>query len=140
MQDGRALTKFPDADEEKKHYGSEEIITDHAACDLQLCDFQEIENPIQGGTVKSQCVSVWTAWTKWGKCNKDCGDEGNRKRTRWIIVIIPPVAQTQIIFSFRKCVGACDETKEGKDCRPARRSFTNESVTNEVLDKVLTKR
>ena len=33
---------------------------------------------------------------------------------------------------FRKCVGACDETKEKENCRPAHKSFTNETIANEV--------
>ena len=62
---------------------------------------------------------MWTAWGKWGKCDKDCGDEGSRKRTRWIILEILPVAQIQMSSdnksfpTFRKCVGACDETANG---------------------------
>jgi len=108
-EDGRATTKYLDADEEKKYYGTEEYTTEHGACDLQLCMVND--DPMQP-VVEKNCVSMWTAWTKWGKCNKDCGDDGNRKRTR-------------------KCVCACDETKEETDCRPAYRSFTNETITNE---------
>ena len=97
-EDGRATTKYLEADEEKKYYGTEEYTTEHGACDLQLCMVND--DPMQP-VVEKNCVSMWTAWTKWGKCNKDCGDDGNRKRTRWTIFKSPPVAQ-MLIFSDTK--------------------------------------
>ena len=85
-QDGRFLSKFPDGDEDKKHYGTEDVTTEIGFCELQLC--QITDDYVQGGELETNCLSMWTAWTKWGKCNKDCGDEGNRKRTRWIFVYL----------------------------------------------------
>ena len=80
-EDGKATTKFPDANEDEKHYGTEDIKTEIGFCELQLC--QIITDDMQPVESVKNCLSMWTAWTAWGKCNKDCGDEGNRKRTRW---------------------------------------------------------
>ena len=97
--DGRATTKYHDADEEKKYYGTEDVTTEKGFCELQLCGIDATWE--QPGFVEKNCVSMWTAWGKWGKCDKDCGDEGSRKRTRWIIFKFTPAAQMQI-FSDNK--------------------------------------
>ena len=35
-------------------------------------------------------------------------------------------------FVYRKCVDMCDENKDVKGCRPAKRSFTEETIEYEV--------
>lgn len=88
MQDGTALTKnrVPEEEEDKKHQGTEEFLEEKGFCQIQLCEMYSENPPAQMGHMP-KCISMWTSWSKWGKCNKDCGDEGNRIRTRWIFFL-----------------------------------------------------
>jgi len=110
-EDGLELTKYEDSDVDKKYFGVEDEKIVLGACDVQLCP-PIIDEVSQQGSTEKNCISMWTEWSPFGKCDKDCGDYGNRKRTR-------------------KCVCACDETKEKDDCRPAFKSFTNTTVGKE---------
>ena len=82
-EDGLELTKYEDSDVDKKYFGVEDEKIVLGACDVQLCP-PIIDEVSQQGSTEKNCISMWTEWSPFGKCDKDCGDYGNRKRTRWI--------------------------------------------------------
>ena len=95
-EDGLELTKYEDSDVDKKYFGVEDEKIELGACDVQLCP-PIIDEVSQQGSTEKNCISMWTEWSPFGKCDKDCGDYGNRKRTRWIcflsLMIKPSVSK-----------------------------------------------
>ena len=84
--EGKELTKYAaEEDDEKKHYGTYEEIKKKGCCDLQICAVEDetITNVTGTDSCKGSCKSGWTQWSDWGKCEKDCGEERMRKRTRY---------------------------------------------------------
>ena len=72
-------------DDEKKFYGTYEEIVKKGCCDLQICAVEDENTATRPETnsCDGSCKSGWTQWSDWGDCDKDCGEERMRKRTRY---------------------------------------------------------
>merc|ERR1712098_498468 len=110
--DGKELTKY------MAEWEDEDKIKKEGHCDLQICaveDPKPEEPKPPTNSCDGSCKSGWTQWSDWGACDKECGEERMRKRTR-------------------KCVCNCDATIEKEDCTPKKAGTPmdpDRKITNE---------
>jgi len=118
LEDGKYLEyRLEDG---KDHFGTYEYDKGH--CDLQICAVEDPKPPTKPkpptNSCDGSCKSGWTQWSDWGACDKECGEERKKKRTR-------------------KCVCNCDTTIEKEDCAPKKAGTPmdpDRKITNEDFE------
>jgi len=81
-------------------------------CGIKMCIVKHDEKGTEGA-ITGECKTYdWSRWGEWTQCDKECEEEGRRKK-------------------FRKCVSTCDDKEQpSENCKPYFSNIYNKSFTD----------